>query len=151
MSRKPEQLLWDALRRRLQDRDGDLWLQRVENGMGAGMPDVLLIRDGGVLWVETKRRPDLPVRHSTPLLGERYGLNVDQRNWHHKWAAHGGDSQILISAGARLQEVFLVSGAFADEVNGLTLLTLRSLASLPSPSRGVHRGWEAIKSRLLAP
>jgi hypothetical protein len=118
--RLPEQRLWDAMSSHVAT---GVWLQRVENGFGAGMPDVMsLVKfTGAVAWLELKASDEWPVRESTPVLGEKKGLNVDQRNWHLQWKQHNGWSWILVGIGRHSKrELFLIPGRRADEVNGFT-------------------------------
>lgn len=107
--RKQEQRLWDTMRRQL---GNEVWLQRVENVAGEGMPDVYCAGP----WVELKaaRRPK---RRTTPLLGAD-GLRQSQINWHLKAHQLGIPSYILIrdDHGA----LYLVPGFFAAKLNAMT-------------------------------
>jgi len=50
-----------------------------------GIPDVVAIKDGRVLMLEVKRPPP-------------YGrVSDDQREWHGKWLAHGGEVHVVRS------------------------------------------------------
>jgi hypothetical protein len=125
--RLPEQRLWDVLHNNV--RPG-LWLQRVENILLAGMPDVLGIYKNSVpFWIELKARELTPVKTTTPLLGSEYGLNVEQRNWHRMWCDLGGRSYILIGAGQRQRRrIYLIAGSWCDAVNGMPENALRECA-----------------------
>lgn len=124
MSRTKEQRVWDSFKRGV---PSGIWVQRIENVVGEGMPDVYVVSNGLSSWVELKasRRP---VRASTPLLGSR-GLNVQQINWHMKAASVGVRSFILIRDEAR--DLYLVSGMHAEEINSFSASQMRehSLAS----------------------
>lgn len=77
MSRKPEQLAYDALKRAC-DRHTGLWLQRIENTAGTGMPDILLCpRHCKPVFVEMKTAKQ-PKRG-----GKLQGLKIRQSqiNW----------------------------------------------------------------------
>lgn len=116
--RKREQLLWDAMKRNL---PAALWMQRVENLVGDGMPDVYIGRTG--CWVELKAPSRIPTRPTTPLLGKE-GLRQSQKNWfikHRTMAAP--ESYILIRA--LDGEIFLIAGMHADGVNEMTVEVLR--------------------------
>lgn len=121
--RKPEQLLWDAMRRNL---PSALWLQRVENVVGDGMPDVYVGRSGK--WVELKVPQRVPARASTPLLGQ-HGLRLSQINWHIKHATmnHSQRSYILVRLPGTL-ELVLLPGSAAGSINEGTLTFLRSIS-----------------------
>lgn len=131
--RRPEQRLWDRFRNAAK---GELRLERVENVVAVGMPDVLSLGAGAVTWVELKSVPSHPVRPSTPVLGNR-GLSVEQRNWHLDWMRWGGKSYVLVGVGTSL---YLISGDAADIVNTFNREDLEenSLAS----------DWPSIISRL---
>lgn len=127
--RLPEQRLWDRARPQLAARG--LRMRRIENVVDEGMPDVL-VRAGGVphdvvTMVELKEVVSPPKRSTTPLLGDKKGLSVAQRNWHLWWRdsaparrpAAGGRSAILVGVGSDI--VLCVPGRYADVVNGWTL------------------------------
>lgn len=58
-------------------------------GMGQfstpGIPDVVTIKDGRVLMLEVKRPPPYGV------------VSNEQREWHRKWLAHGGEVHVVRS------------------------------------------------------
>jgi hypothetical protein len=118
--RKIEQRLWDRMREHL---GGLVRLERVENVMTVGMPDVVCCADGCVTWVELKAVDALPVRAETRVLGSR-GLSREQRNWHYDWRRHGGRSAILVGVGSR--SVYLIDGIQADTINNYNLRELLS-------------------------
>jgi hypothetical protein len=105
--RQKEQRLWDTMRR---NAPRGLWIQRVENLVMAGMPDLYV--EG--VWVELKA-PTRPKRDTTPLLG-REGLNPDQVNWHLQAARKNVRSYVLIRDD--LGHLYLLRGVHAAELNG---------------------------------
>lgn len=110
--RKAEQRLWDTMKRHAQRRQ--VVLERVENVVADGMPDVVVLAPGGhVMWVELKA-PHRPARPTTRLLGNE-GLRPAQVNWHLRAAALEVRTYVLIrdDAGA----VLLVPGWHAAEMN----------------------------------
>ena len=123
--RELEQRLWDRMRRALGRR---MRLERIENLVNVGTPDVLALAKGFVTPIELKAVAAFPARHSTRVLGAR-GLSVAQRNWHKSWLDEGGESLILIGVGSR--EFFAIPGVFADEVNEMDAdrLAIFSVAS----------------------
>lgn len=127
MARKQEQKLWDRMRSNLR-KEYALRLERFENAVGTGIPDVLSLYAGRVVWCELKAVEQAPVRAATKLLPTGKGLSVEQRNWHLEWQRHGGTSCILVSVGSSAP--FLLPGEYADEVNHLSLasMELRSAA-----------------------
>jgi hypothetical protein len=112
--RKLEQRLWDRMRKHLL---GVMYVERVENVVSPGRPDVDVMIHGVTLPIELKAVANYPVRPSTPVLGRAHGLNVNQLNWWLRWQRLGGVGAILI--GVRL-DIYLVPGKHADEVNGWT-------------------------------
>ena len=116
--RLKEQRLWDTMKR---NAPPDVWIQRVENLVVAGMPDLFVAGPSRTSWVELKA-PTRPKRETTPLLGNKEGLNADQINWHLKAATRAVRSYVLIRDSA--QQLYLVPGAHAREINHWTRHTL---------------------------
>lgn len=114
--RLPEQRSWDRLRKALKG-TGILY-NRVENAVGKGDPDIELLYEGRLIKVELKVREKGPAYPYTPVLGQKYGLSIDQRNFHRRWWEHGGESLILVTLGYRYEvQHYAFSGEDADEVN----------------------------------
>lgn len=143
MSRLKEQKLWDRFRANMK-RPG-LKLYRIENLVGAGFPDVLAISrlgptsKGRVVGIELKAIDAAPVRPTTPLLGDKVGTSVEQRNWHLEWAQHGGTSYFLVGVGSRSN--LLVPGHFHDELNKFPLQTMELAACA--------KNWDEIYTELM--
>jgi hypothetical protein len=117
--RLKEQRLWDSMRNAA---PSGFWLQRVENVIGDGMPDVFVAqREGRACWVELKA-PTRPKRETTRLLGDE-GLRTSQVSWHLKAAALSQRTYVLIRDDKL--EMFLVAGQFADEMNEWPLKIVR--------------------------
>lgn len=110
MSRRPEQRLWDRLRKAAA---GKVHTERIENLVGVGRPDVDTLVAGSFVPVELKQVEGWPVRAGTKVLG-REGLSQVQKNWHLTWRNWGGTSLIVVGVG---EEVFVFSGERADEIN----------------------------------
>lgn len=115
--RKTEQKVWDRFRKNMDGRG--MLLERLENAVGSGRPDVDVLFRGKFTPVELKAVEHAPVRAATPLLPSGQGLNTDQLNWHLDWTLHGGRSLIIIGIGSRLN--LAVEGSLADNVNRWTL------------------------------
>lgn len=105
--RLPEQRLYDSFVRNM---PSAWWIQRVENVLVAGMPDLWVAP--GEVWIELKAPP--PKKRSTSLLLGSAGLNREQINWHIKAQSMGVRSYVLVRAG---QGLFLIEGGHALEVN----------------------------------
>lgn len=87
-------------------------LDRVENGVLAGMADVNYCIRGVEGWIELKC-VEMPKRFDTRVLGDK-GLNLEQINWHLKRQAVLSNTFIFITAKPYR---WLVGGHFAREVN----------------------------------
>lgn len=121
--RKKEQRLWDRMREAigLQAR-----LERIENAVGVGRPDVdALVRNGGFAPVELKAIKAWPARPGTPVLG-RDGLSLKQRNWLLDWGNWGGRAFIVVGVGPR--DVFIFGHADHDRLNGFNTGQFRAAA-----------------------
>lgn len=112
--RLKEQKLWDTMRR---NAPRCLKMERMENAVGSGMPDVFCRFKVGQTWVELKA-PIRPKRASTPLMGDKEGLRQSQKNWLMEHHQLGLDAWILIRDDK--SAVFLVHCSCADEVNDWT-------------------------------
>lgn len=121
--RKPEQKLWDKMRRELREKRG-FHVERIENLFSDGMPDtVLLTRHARPITVftELKVKGKPPLRPTSIVFGKS-GLRTSQRNWHLDWRKAGGHSLIIASVG---EEIFMLSGGFGDRFNEMTLKEMR--------------------------
>lgn len=146
--RKPEQRLYDRMRRALFPL---IRLERIENAVGTGRPDVDALANGIFTPIELKCVAAPPVRVTTPVLGDKKGLNRDQRNWHLDWRNYGGRSLIVVGIG---REVFAIGGWAADGINAMTLDDLRANAVATSfdalaMALGAHPDakWVAVKMK----
>lgn len=128
--RHPEQRLWDALRK---SRPADVFLERMENVVTEGRPDVDALHRVGKGFeslytpIELKARDDAPVHAQTPALGNSRGLSIEQRNWHLNWARYGGRSLIIARIGRAL---FVIDGRRADDVNRMGTAALAAACLL---------------------
>lgn len=113
--RKTEQKLWDRLRSNL---GKHVRLERVENVVTVGMPDVIAVCCSKVVWIELKAVEEYPARKATPILGEAKGLSIHQRNWHIDWARWGGVSIVLVGVGSN--DIYALRGRDADSINQYT-------------------------------
>lgn len=121
MSRRPEQRLWDRLRKVAANR---LYTERIENLVGVGRPDVDTLVAGNFMPIELKQIAAWPARPSTKVLGNK-GLSQVQKNWHLNWRRWGGSSLIVVGVD---DEAFAFSGATADHVNEYNTAQFRAAA-----------------------
>lgn len=123
--RQKEQKFWDSMRG---NAPTWTWLQRVENGVNDGMPDVYGAANHGTdFWLELKA-VTRPARASTRLLGDE-GLRQSQVNWHLKAARFGVNSWIAIRDS--FNNVFLVPGRFAAEVDEMSVARMEAEFLVP--------------------
>lgn len=121
--RKPEQRLWDRLRKAA---EGRVHTERIENLVGVGRPDVDTLVAGNFVPIELKYVAAWPIRESTRVLGDK-GLTQVQKNWHLNWRNWGGHSMIVVGVA---DEVFAFNGATADNVNEYTTSQFRNAAMI---------------------
>lgn len=118
--RKSEQKLWDRLRAALKDQ---VYLERVENVVNPGRPDVDVMWGGVTLPIELKAIETWPKKSTAPVLGKARGLNQNQLNWWLRWKQCGGSGFILISVG---DAMFAVHATKADAINSFTAFALET-------------------------
>jgi len=109
--RKPEQRLWDAMRRNI---GPQVLMKRVENYLEAGMPDTIALSRGHVTWIETKVG-HWPARATTRIQWN-HPLQIEQCNFHLDWRQQDGHSIIVAGIG---DEIFMIPGSNADDFNNL--------------------------------
>ena len=108
-------------------------LDRVENIVCAGMPDVNLCLDGVELWLEFKA-PTEPRRASTPLFGSNHKILTTQINWFSRHIRAGGRGGFIISTDKRW---IYTDGTHAAVLNDLPVSEILRIASWTSPRRNV--------------
>jgi len=79
-------------------RKAGFFVQRIEDAVSAGIPDIYAVRDGRSVWIEAKYLPRLPVRQTTPV---RLGLREAQVIWIEDAVAHGAEVYIAAMIGRR--------------------------------------------------
>lgn len=121
--RKPEQRLWDRLRKAA---EGRVHTERIENLVGVGRPDVDTLVAGNFVPIELKYVAAWPAKTTTRVLGDK-GLTQVQKNWHLNWRNWGGQSMIVVGVA---DEVFAFNGAAADNVNEYNTAEFRSAAMI---------------------
>lgn len=112
--RQKEQKLWDTMKRQC---PRDIWLERIENLVGDGIPDVRGVSLAGVeVWFELKA-PTKPKRSTTRLLGDE-GTRPSQIGWHLKAAHYGMETYVLIRDSEGY--LYLIPGIRAADINDMT-------------------------------
>lgn len=119
--RKPEQKLWDTMRTQ-KDRPKEIALERIENGVGSGWPDVSLRKADWQTWIELKVCT-LPARQTSKVLGNG-GLRTEQINWHLQHSSFGLYSFVLIRN--ERNDLYLLPGSLADQINDMNFVELHA-------------------------
>lgn len=117
--RKPEQLLWDAVKR---NKPSTVQLERIESGVSTGTPDVHGIEFGTTVWFELKQLK-LPKRDTTRLI-KSDTFAKEQIGWHLNYAQHGGTSFALIRDDHL--SLYLIPGRRIREVQDWSACEIRS-------------------------
>ena len=99
-------------------------IDRVENVVVNGMPDVNFCAEGVECWLEIKS-PTEPKRASTPLFGSNHKISQDQKNWMLRQFRAGGNAWILIATDRRWM---LIPGSVADQVNSMAVDALLAVS-----------------------
>lgn len=133
--RRPEQRLWDRLKKANDDAGRPLLLERIENRVGAGRPDLDMLSQGTHRPIELKVADEMPARPATPLLGEDSGLNQQQKNWHKEWYRYGGKSLIII--GIPHGPLIVMTGDLGDDINKLSHQQLVAASAFVGPPKAV--------------
>lgn len=120
-------------------------LDRIENMIGVGNPDINYCIDGFEGWIELKS-PTEPKRATTPLFGSNHKLSIDQRNWFLRQNNAGGRAFILIATDKRWM---LIEGRYADFINKLPVSGLLKIA-IWSASKPIKEkeAWKTLRAML---
>ena len=127
-----EKALWEWLREKLKNQGV---MQRVENRVGPGTPDVAYCFLGVSGWIELKEIHDWPKRKNTLVRVDHF--TEEQRSWLRSWHNAGGRSFLLLRV-KTAQELLLFRGDYADVVGLVDRAMLIECASLVVPSRGIE-------------
>lgn len=132
----PEQRLWSRARVNLAAHK--VWMERVENLVSVGTPDVHGVARGRAFWMENKAVDAAPARATTALLRRDRNLSREQINWHVDYTRMGGNSFVLIGVGSH--EAFLLPGALAPKINDMTYtaVTVAACARVARPADWEH-------------
>lgn len=120
-------------------------LDRIENIVGIGTPDVNYCIDGVEGWIEMKA-PKEPMRSTSKLLTKHaHPLSQDQKNWFLKQRNAGGRAYILIATNKRWM---LIEGKHADNINDMTIEQLWHIAMWATQKPVNKYGWELLRAFL---
>jgi len=119
-------------------------LDRIENVVGVGTPDVNYCIEGVEGWIEIKS-PSAPKRKTTAVLKSQHNLNQDQKNWFKSQFNAGGTAWILLCMKTKW---ILVSGSWADQVNEMTTDRLLEISAWKANAPIFIGQWETLRMRL---
>jgi hypothetical protein len=120
-------------------------LDRIENIMVDGMPDINYCIEGGFEgWIELKS-PMEPKRTTTRLFGSNHKLSQEQKNWFMRQTTAKGTAFILIASD---KHWILIHGSQADDINDLTVqqLILNALWHSALPIK--ETAWKQLRQSL---
>ena len=113
-SKTRESSLWTWLRGAERDLRPDLRMERVENAVSCGTPDVDGVLNGRHFKIELKTVAR-PARKSTGL---RIKFQPAQPNWLRSWCASGGNAFVLVQVGSGpVARRYLVPGKDVDALS----------------------------------
>ena len=121
-------------------------IDRIENGVVAGMPDVNCCIAGHECWIEIKA-PTEPFRLTTPLFGSNHRISQEQMNWMLRQQHAGGRAYFLIATD---KHWMLLDNQLADTINSLSMPQLlhTALWTAIKPIRD-RTQWNTLRSILL--
>jgi len=119
-------------------------IDRIENYIVAGMPDINLCIEGCEFWIELKA-PTEPKRATTPLFGSNHKLSQAQKNWFKRQWQSGGQAFILIVSFNRW---ILMPCDMADDINEMTIKQLveKCLWTAKTPIK--KEQWQILRQTL---
>lgn len=121
-------------------------IDRIENVVVVGMPDVNSCIGGKECWLEFKS-PTEPKRATTKLFGSNHKVSQEQMNWFKRQSNAGGEAYFMIVTDKRW---LLIHGEWADQINEFTVgeLILKSKWHFKKPARGKEQ-WELLRTILI--
>jgi len=120
-------------------------MNRVENIVIKGMPDINFCSEGVECWIEMKAIIE-PVRETTrAFTGHSHNLTLAQRNWMLSQKNAKGNCYILIETDKRW---LLIDGLYADEINTATINRLIELSAWYREKPVYKEHWLALRAVL---
>jgi hypothetical protein len=123
-----ENRLWGWLRKA--DGTPRLMMERVENAITSGTPDVTGCFEGSHFWIELKSAPR-PKRPTTPV---RFPTRTAQVEWHEDWWKAGCSCWWLVQVGhGHSRAIYMLPGHMGAKLHeGMTEVDLASASVLRS-------------------
>jgi len=142
---KPETRLWGAVREKLKlpaDR-----LDRIENSVSSGQPDVNGCLAGEDVWIELKA-PTEPKRKETPLMsfGNNHRLLLTQQNWMKRQQQAGGIAFILLRTDKRLLLIDGTKYGTGEHFNRYTVEQMERIALFKASVPTKIEEWRLLRN-----
>ena len=99
-------------------------VDRLENIVVSGMPDISVCIEGAEFWIEIKA-PKEPKKESTPLFGSNHKFSQEQKNWFLRQRDAGGLAYGLIYSD---KHIVLIGSATVETANEMTMRELIDVA-----------------------
>lgn len=122
-------------------------LDRIENIVLDGMPDINFCSEGVECWIEQKS-PKEPKRSTTTLFKSNHKISQAQKNWFKRQISAGGIAYFLIATDKRWM---LINGEWADFINEMTIDRLLEIASWHTKRPSRKEKWTELRKILQTP
>lgn len=105
-----ESSFWRSIKTGLQKASNNkIYLQRIEDKLSSGLPDVHFCYKGKTGWIELKQLPEYPIKIDTSIKIPH--LTIHQKQWHKNYYEAQGKSFALIKI---KRDSYLFKGSFID-------------------------------------
>jgi len=119
-------------------------IDRIENLVVSGMPDINFCAQGIECWIEQKTAIE-PKRFDTSLL--TYKINQDQKNWFLRQMRSRGRAFFLITTDKRW---VLMSGSFADFINDMSVIEILHNCAWSTSKPIQSEQWTYLREALIS-
>lgn len=143
---KPEARLWQSMKSKL-GLPGKDRLDRVENSVISGQPDVNGCLAGEDVWVELKA-PIEPKRPKTPLMTSNgnHPLLQSQMNWFARQKQAGGIAFILVRTDKRMMLIDGTVYGTGDHFNRYTVAQMERIALFTASVPTAQEDWRLLRN-----
>lgn len=132
-----EKQTWRNLRKAFEARPEIIHVQRFEDSLSRGIPDLMACVNGVTTFIELKQLDAFPARPLTPI---RFGLSAAQRIWILEHQRAGGNAVLVTQIG---REYFIINDitrikVTQDELRRVSTCFKNSLECVDHIVRGLH-------------
>lgn len=118
----------------------EAYIERIENVVGSGFPDVIYTLNGTTGFIEIKS-PTEPKKPNTRLFGSAHKLSLEQENWFLRMLKAGGKCHVFIGTDKRW---LLIPGKLVTLINEATITDLDTMKSWGCPKGAPRAKWESL-------